>query len=357
MSNKIAVVFMIGFLVFAVISILNDDSVVNNNSSAFIQADYSQSDYETIYFAGGCFWGVQTYFDNILGVVYTDVGYANGNSENTSYFYLKDTLHAEAVQVVYDKDKVSLETLVEAFYRIIDPTELNKQGADEGVQYRTGIYYINESDLEIIEKVTEKEQEKYSEDIVTEIEPFENYVIAEVEHQDYLIKNPSGYCHVNLSSIPNEKPRIDTRDYTIPEEEILREKLTDLQYMVTQQDDTEPPFDNEYYTNEEEGLYVDIVSGEPLFLSLDKYESGTGWPSFTRPISREVMTYQYDYIMDYPRIEVRSRIADSHLGHVFDDGPKDEGGLRYCVNSAALEFIPLEDFEERGYEKFAVYFE
>ena len=140
MSNKIAVVFMIGFLVFAVISILNDDSVVNNNSSAFIQADYSQSDYETIYFAGGCFWGVQTYFDNILGVVYTDVGYANGNSENTSYFYLKDTLHAEAVQVVYDKDKVSLETLVEAFYRIIDPTELNKQGADEGVQYRTGIY-------------------------------------------------------------------------------------------------------------------------------------------------------------------------------------------------------------------------
>jgi peptide methionine sulfoxide reductase msrA/msrB len=357
MNNKVAIAFMIIFIVFAAISIINDQPDVNNDSSAFIHADYSQSDYEIIYFAGGCFWGVQAYFDNMLGVVYTDVGYINGNSENTSYFYLKDTEHAEAVQVVYDKEIISLEELVEYFYRVVDPTELNKQGADVGIQYRSGIYYLKESDLEVIEKVTQAEQEKYSKEIVTEIEPFKNYVAAEVEHQDYLIKKPSGYCHINLSNIPNEKPRINSKDYSIPEEEILREKLTDLQYMVTQQKETEPPFDNEYYTNKEKGLYVDIVSGEPLFLSIDKYESGSGWPSFTRPISREVLTYQYDYQMEYPRIEVRSRVANSHLGHVFDDGPIKEGSLRYCINSAALEFIPLEEFKDRGYEKFAIYFE
>lgn len=322
-----------------------------------IVPDYKNSRYKEIYLAGGCFWGIQAYIDRIVGVEYTNVGYANGNSEETDYYSIKETGHAETVYVVYNPEKITLEELLGYFYGIIDPTSLNKQGNDQGSQYRSGIYYVNEEDKKIIKAATENEQAKFSEKIVTEIQPLENYILAEDYHQDYLEKNPDGYCHINLSNIPREKPKVNLEDYHKPPIEEIKEKLTNSQFRITQESSTEYPFQNEYWDNKEAGLYVDIVTGEPLFLSSDKYNSGTGWPSFTRPIQWSVVTYFTDKSVGMERIEVRSRSGDSHLGHLFYDGPAEEGGLRYCINSGALDFIKLDELEERGYGKFKVLFE
>jgi peptide methionine sulfoxide reductase msrA/msrB len=319
--------------------------------------DYKNSRYKEIYLAGGCFWGIQAYIDRITGVEYTNVGYANGNSEETEYYSLKETGHAETVYVAYDPEKITLEELLGYFYGIIDPTSLNKQGNDIGSQYRSGIYYVDEEDREIIKSVTASEQARLGEEIVTEIEPLKNYVLAEDYHQNYLDKNPGGYCHINLSNIPREKPGVDPEDYPKPTLEEIKEKLTDQQFSITQENATEYAFDNKYWDNKEAGLYVDIVTGEPLFLSLDKYNSGSGWPSFTRPIQWDVITYNKDESLGMERIEVRSRSGDSHLGHMFYDGPVEEGGLRYCINSGALDFIPLDALEGLGYGKFKVLFE
>jgi peptide methionine sulfoxide reductase msrA/msrB len=319
--------------------------------------DYKNSRYKEIYLAGGCFWGIQAYIDRITGVEYTNVGYANGNSEETEYYSLKETGHAETVYVAYDPEKITLEELLGYFYGIIDPTSLNKQGNDIGSQYRSGIYYVDEEDREIIKSVTASEQARLGEEIVTEIEPLKNYVLAEDYHQNYLDKNPGGYCHINLSNIPREKPGVDPEDYPKPTLEEIKEKLTDQQFSITQENATEYAFDNKYWDNKEAGLYVDIVTGEPLFLSLDKYNSGSGWPSFTRPIQWDVITYTKDESLGMERIEVRSRSGDSHLGHMFYDGPVEEGGLRYCINSGALDFIPLDALEGLGYGKFKVLFE
>lgn len=319
--------------------------------------DYKNSRYKEIYLAGGCFWGIQAYIDRIIGVEYTNVGYANGNSEETNYSSVKETGHAETVYVVYDPEKITLEELLGYFYGIIDPTSLNKQGDDMGSQYRSGIYYVDEEDREIIEAVTANEQAKLGEKIVTEIQPLKNYVLAEDYHQNYLDKNPGGYCHINLNNIPREKPRVNLKDYPKPPVEEIKEKLTDQQFSITQENATEYAFQNKYWDNKETGLYVDIVTGEPLFLSSDKYDSGSGWPSFTRPIQWDVVTYNKDESFGMERIEVRSRSGDSHLGHLFYDGPVEEGGLRYCINSGALDFIPLNKLEEQGYGKFKVLFE
>ncbi len=319
--------------------------------------DYKNSRYKEIYLAGGCFWGIQAYIDRIIGVEYTNVGYANGNSEETNYSSVKETGHAETVYVVYDPEKITLEELLGYFYGIIDPTSLNKQGNDMGSQYRSGIYYVDEEDREIIEAVTANEQAKLGEKIVTEIQPLKNYVLAEDYHQNYLDKNPGGYCHINLNNIPREKPRVNLEDYPKPPVEEIKEKLTDQQFSITQENATEYAFQNKYWDNKETGLYVDIVTGEPLFLSSDKYDSGSGWPSFTRPIQWDVVTYNKDESFGMERIEVRSRSGDSHLGHLFYDGPVEEGGLRYCINSGALDFIPLNKLEEQGYGKFKVLFE
>ena len=327
----------------------------NKSESLNIIPDYKNSRYKEIYLAGGCFWGVQAYIDRIFGVEYTNVGYANGKSEQTDYNSIKKTGHAETVYIVYDPEKITLDELLGYYYGIIDPTSLNKQGSDQGTQYRSGIYYVDEEDRKIIESVTAKEQVKYSGKIVTEIKPLENYILAEDYHQDYLEKNPGGYCHIDLSKIPREKPKVNPEDYPKPPIEEIKEKLTDLQFSITQESSTEYAFQNEYWDNKEAGLYVDIVTGEPLFLSLDKYDSGTGWPSFTRPIQWDVVNYHTDESGSMERIEVRSRSGDSHLGHLFYDGPIKEGGLRYCINSGALVFIPLDELEDRGYEKFKVF--
>jgi len=322
-----------------------------------VMPNYKNSRYKEIYLAGGCFWGVQAYFDKIIGIEYTSVGYANGESDNTDYNSIKKTGHAETVYVVYDPEKITLDELLEYYYRIIDPTSLNKQGNDIGTQYRTGIYYVDEEDKKIIEEVTAKEQTKYSEKIVTEIKPLVNYVLAEDYHQNYLENNPGGYCHIDLSQIPREKPKVNLGDYPKPSMEEIKKKLTDLQFRITQESATEYAFENKYWNNKETGLYVDIVTGEPLFLSLNKFDSGTGWPSFTRPIQWDVVTYNSDKSGGMERIEVRSRSGDSHLGHLFYDGPVAEGGLRYCINSGALDFIKLDELKDRGYGKFIILFE
>jgi len=319
--------------------------------------DYKNSRYKEIYLAGGCFWGIQAFFDRITGIEFTNVGYANGKEDVTDYYSLKETGHAETVYVVYDPEKITLDEILKYFYAVIEPTSLNRQGNDSGTQYRTGIYFVDEEDKKVIEKVTADEQKKYSEQIVTEIQPLKNYVTAEDYHQNYLDNNPGGYCHIDLSRIPNEKPKVYLSDYPKPSMAEIKNKLTELQFDITQKNGTERAFENRFWNNKEEGLYVDIVTGEPLFLSTDKFDSGTGWPSFTRPIQWDVVTYHSDDSAGMKRIEVRSRSGNSHLGHLFDDGPAAEGGLRYCMNSGALDFIKIDEMEKRGYGKFLILFE
>lgn len=311
--------------------------------------DYSKADFKTIYLAGGCFWGLEAYMEKIYGVDDAISGYANGKTTNPRYedVVYKDTGHAETVEVKYDPNRISLSDLIAYYLRVVDPTSLNKQGNDTGSQYRTGIYYTAKAEQAIIEQVLKDEQEKYSKKIVVEVEPLNNFTIAEDYHQDYLKKNPNGYCHIDLNKAND--PIIDPEKYPKPSDEELRRKLTDLQYSVTQRADTEHAFSNEYWDTNEKGLYVDVATGEPLFTSTDKYDSGCGRPSFSKPISPEVVSYHKDTSYNMERTEVRSRSGESHLGHVFNDGPKDLGGLRYCINSAAIKFISYKDLEEEGY--------
>jgi peptide methionine sulfoxide reductase msrA/msrB len=305
----------------------------------------------SLYLAGGCFWGVEAYMSRIPGVQDVTSGYANGTGENPSY---KDVIRgdrgfAETVHVKYDPAQVTLQTLLDYYFRVIDPTSVNKQGNDRGIQYRTGIYYTTPEETEIIQQAVAREQGKYDKPIVTEVLPLQNYYLAEEYHQDYLVKNPNGYCHIDLSILDGQELSIDPALYPRPTDEQLKEQLTKDQYAVAVKNDTEHAFSNEYWDNYESGLYVDVATGEPLFTSQDKYDSGCGWPSFTKPIAPEVVTYKEDTSYGMIRTEVRSRAGDIHLGHVFNDGPKDRGGKRYCINSASIRFIPLEQMEEEHY--------
>jgi peptide methionine sulfoxide reductase msrA/msrB len=362
----IIVVLLIGYLVFTG---MNNDSKLESESlegeeinqemrkEVEVMPNYKNSKFKEIYLAGGCFWGVEAYFDKILGVEYTEVGYANGKTEDTSYKEIDSTGHAETVRVVYDPEVVELEEILEYYFKIIDPTILNRQGNDIGTQYRTGIFYKNEDDEQVISNFIESIKSEYDSEIVTEVETLENFVIGEEYHQDYLEKNPNGYCHINLSDIPNRKPEINPRDYEKPSDQEIKEKLTEEEYEITQGKGTEPPFKNEYNDNKAKGIYVDIVTGQPLFSSRDKYDSGSGWPSFTKPIDKGLLRYLEDKSIGMERIEVLSISGDTHLGHVFNDGPEDEGGLRYCMNSGSLRFIPLEKMDEEGYGDLKVYVE
>ena len=318
--------------------------------------DYSQADLKDIWLAGGCFWGVEAYMARVPGIAEATVGYANGNTENPTYqdVSYKNTGHAETVHLRYDPERVTLEMLLEQFFLIIDPTVLNRQGNDVGSQYRTGIYYQDEADLAVIDAVIAREQEKYTSPIVVEVEPLDHYYLAEEYHQDYLEKNPGGYCHISFDTLPGANDTssaglVDPSLYSKPDPETIRKMLTAEQYQVTQENGTEMPGTGLYEKNKTDGIYVDIVTGEPLFSSRDKYDSGSGWPSFTRPIDPAVVNELKDVSIGMLRTEVRSRVGDSHLGHVFADGPADQGGLRYCINSAALRFIPLADMEKEGY--------
>ncbi len=300
-----------------------------------------------IYLAGGCFWGIEAYMEKIYGVKDAVSGYANGKTLQTAYSLIGKTDHAETVKVTYDANKISLDKLLQYYFQVIDPTSINKQGNDRGRQYRTGIYYQNDADRLVILNALKQLQKKYEDNIQVEVEPLKNYILAEDYHQDYLKKNPNGYCHIDLEKA--NTVIIDPKDYPKPSDEELKQKLTPLQYSVTQKKHTEHSFNNEYWDNFKPGIYVDVTTGEPLFSSNDKYESWCGWPSFTKPIDKDVVNYDNDTSFNMVRTEVLSRSGKAHLGHVFDDGPKDKGGLRYCINSAAIKFIPLAEMEKAGY--------
>ncbi|MPM64347.1 Peptide methionine sulfoxide reductase MsrA/MsrB [bioreactor metagenome] len=262
----------------------------------------------------------------------------------------RHTGHAETVRVVYNPAIVSLAFLLSLYYESIDPVSINKQGGDAGVQYRTGIYYVKQEDLPIIQRSIAQLQKSYAKPISIEVKPLQNFSPAEEYHQKYLDKNPGGYCHISSDKVEKaSKAVVNSTVYPAPDAGSLRATLSPVQYEVTQNNATEPPFQNEFYRTFESGIYVDVTTGEPLFSSADKFESGCGWPSFSKPIDPGVLRQKRDHSHGMIRTEVRSRSGDAHLGHVFEDGPQAAGGLRYCINSASLRFIPKEEMEREGY--------
>ena len=315
---------------------------------------YDETKVKTIYLAGGCFWGLEAYMQKLNGVEDAISGYANGKTENPSYYDLKTSGHAETVKVLYNPHIISLDDILAHYLRVVNPVSVNKQGNDVGTQYRTGIYYTDEAEKAIIENILAKEQTKHDKPIAIEVEPLRQFYEAEEYHQDYLEKNPGGYCHIDLSLADkpldkDEEPIIDSSRYIKPSDEELKKNLTDIQYDVTQNSATERAFSHEYHDSFKRGIYVDITTKEPLFSSTDKFESGCGWPSFSKPISKDVVKYFEDNSHFMHRTEVRSRSGNAHLGHVFNDGPKELGGQRYCINGASLEFIPYDEMDEKGY--------
>lgn len=303
---------------------------------------------EEIWLGGGCFWGTEAYMKRLKGVVFTSVGYANGHIEDPSYEMVctGQTGHVEAVYVAFDPNVITLPYILDAYYETINPTLLNQQGNDVGTQYRTGIYYAEDKQIDVIKKSLEKLQESYDKKVVVEMEPIDSYYVAEEYHQDYLAKNPGGYCHIPQKLMEYAE---NYRMYEKKDTEELKLFLDPISFEVTQNDATERPYSHEYDANFEKGIYVDITTGEPLFSSRDKFDAGCGWPSFTKPISQPTVKMFDDRSHGMRRVEVRSNVGDAHLGHVFTDGPKDKGGLRYCINGASLKFIPFDEMDDKGY--------
>ena len=344
-----------------------------NNTKQAPSVSTPSTNEQTAVFAGGCFWCVEADFEKLDGVRTVVSGYAGGEEENPEYKQVASgaTGHKEVVQVFYDPDTVSYNTLVEYFFAHINPTDAGGQFADRGKQYTSAIFYADDAQKTIAEQVKQELDSSgtYDAPIVTVVLSLTTFFPAEEYHQDYYKKNPLRYKYYRGGSgrdafLKEQKTResqisLDngsvydpSEEFIKPSNKVLQQALTPLQYKVTQKDGTERAFDNAYWDNAEDGIYVDVVSGEPLFSSRDKYKSGTGWPSFTKPIDAGHVEEKSDNKLWMKRTEVRSKDGDNHLGHLFPDGPKEAGGMRYCINSAALKFIPKEKLEEMGYGEY-----
>ena len=312
--------------------------------------DLSQT--RVIYLAGGCFWGMEKLMSSMRGVIDAESGYANGTGEadaNYETVCTGQTGFRETVKVTYDPNETSLDALLMAYFYVVDTTAVNRQGNDVGTQYQAGVYYADDESRQTVERIAAVEKSR-TEGFSVEILPLTNYYPAEEYHQNYLDKHPNGYCHIPMREIALfSNLQIDPGDYRKPAPEALRDKLTELQYRVTQEGSTELPFTNEFWQQFTKGIYVDIVTGEPLFSSTDKFESSCGWPAFSKPIEAPSIIAKTDTSLGMVRTEVRSRSGNSHLGHVFQNDPESPNGTRYCINSASLRFVPYEKMEEEGY--------
>ena len=356
------------FILFIITLFFTCIAVSGYGEENVVAKNKGDSKMEKATFAGGCFWCMESPFEELNGVTEVIAGYTGGHKENPTYEEVSTgkTGHLEAVQITFDPSIITYSELLDVFWRQINPTDIRGQFADIGSQYKTAVFYHNDEQKRLAEESKEELQKsgEFQGAIVTKIIKASEFYKAEDYHQGYYQKCPIKYelyrtgsgrdAYLKLKRVNIMEPNY--KNYNKPSEEELQNLLTPLQFNVTQSCGTEKAFDNKYWDNKKEGIYVDIVSGEPLFSSLDKFDSGTGWPSFIKPLEPDNILEKEDISLFISRTEVRSKLADSHLGHVFNDGPSPTG-LRYCINSAALRFIPREDLEKEGYSKYEKLFE